>query len=350
MVTQQQIAQASGVTRATVSYVLAGRAAELKISREVVDRVETAARELGYAPSHAGQALVTGRSRTIGLILGSGDDFWGRIAEGVEAEAFARGYDLLLIHGGDDAQSRARRLLGQRRVDGLIVLGTFSQQVSATWSQLQAPPVVIHARGGRGLPGVELDGSAGMSEAVDHLWTLGHRQIMFVQPAHLQFNVGSDRLIAVQQRGREHGITVVPCSVDAKITREHSLDQRIAAWSEAIRHAVPGPRIPSAVICWNDLIALGLYAVLQERGLRVGRDVSVVGFDDHHAAAALPAMTTVSYQSRELGQAAARIAVDIASGALPPNEAIQTIIRLPARLIIRQSTGPASRSMTEGNT
>lgn len=97
-VTQQQVAEEAGVTRATVSYVLTGRAEELSITPEVVKRVERAAARLGYLPNLAARALVSGRSRTLGLML-RGNPFWGLIAEGVESAALDAGYDVLLMRG-----------------------------------------------------------------------------------------------------------------------------------------------------------------------------------------------------------------------------------------------------------
>jgi DNA-binding LacI/PurR family transcriptional regulator len=343
-VTQQQVAEEAGVTRATVSYVLTGRAEELSITPEVVKRVERAAARLGYLPNLAARALVSGRSRTLGLMLG-GNPFWGLIAEGVESAALDAGYDVLLMRGQGDAPASGLTHLQQGRVDAVIALGYLSPAAVKAWETAPVPPVVMPFSGAVALPGVDLDPEPGLVDAVHHLVSLGHRRFAWLEPDDLDQAGGTDRTSLVAEACKEQGATLEV--VRAGKTRKLSwlpVDEQIAGWSKTMSGTLESPLRATAVLCWNDAMALGLCAWLRERGGRVPEDVSVVGFDDWLAAAALPPLTTVSFEFRRIGAEAARLAMQLAEGTLSAAEARKTVVYVPSRFVARKSTGPGEHS------
>jgi len=341
-VTQKQVAELAGITQATVSYVLNGRAEELSISDKVVKRVRKAARQLGYTPSHAARSLASGRSRTLGLLLGGPDgrvaSFWSHIAEGVEGAAMQSGYDVLIISGGRDKESAGLRYLRQGRADALIALGPGKESLKL-WRGSEVPPVVLAPHGVSGFPTVRLDVSTGYGAAVKHLAELGHCELLWVgQPEGACY----DRDAVVIDVATEAGVRAQLLHLDQQEQPFWvPVDQCIESWRSALAKALPDPPRASAILCWNDRMALGLYAVLAERGLRVPGDVSVMGFDDDEATVALPPLSTVSQEYRRIGAEATRLAVSIVEGELPADEARQTVVRVPSRFVRRQSTGPA---------
>ena len=345
-VTQQEVAEQAGVTRATVSYVLNGRAEELKITDQVVRRVKKAARDLGYTPSHAARALVSGKSMTLGLLVGgpSADvsPFWSLVAEGVESEALKAGYDVLLISGERDRDLAGLRYLRQGRVDALIALGgPPGNRGAEAWQDAPTPPIVVHFCPLEGLPRVDLDAAPGLRAAVEHLVELGHRDIVWIGPGRREKWKGGDRLPIVREAAGEMGATIKVLKVRPdQIPGERGISAEIEGWRRALERELPDPLPGTGAMCWNDPLALGLYGVLQERGVGVPEDLSVVGFDNHVADCALPPLSTVSFEFRRLGAAATRLALEIAEEGLSTEEARQTVRTVPSRFVPRESTGP----------
>lgn len=345
-VTQQQVAELAGVTRATVSYVLAGRARELKITDAVVRRVEEAARRLDYTPNHAARSLASGKSMTLGLLLGGPASvvmpFWSQIAEGAEAAALEAGYDVLLVSVRQAPARVGMRYLRQRRVDALIALGQASPTSARAWRGAAVPPVVIQAFGPPGLPSVGLDAAVGLREAMEHLAGLGHRRLLWLSLGR-RHDYG--RSAVAQRAAQELGLGLEVAHLDVA-ARPIGLpaDAQVAFWRDAIGARLPDPPAASAILCWNDQMALGLYAVLEQRGMRVPGDVSVVGFDDLEAPLALPPLSSVSHEFHQMGAAATRLALRMVRGELSAEAASGTVVLVPSRFVARQSTGPALAS------
>jgi len=339
--TQQQVAELAGVTRATVSYVLGGRAEELRITDAVAERVRRAARQLGYSPHHAARVLVSGKTMTLGLLLGDAAGhvapFWSVMAEGVEAEALEAGYDVLLLRAHGEPTETGLRSLRERRVDGLIALGQAAGAGADAWRDSPVPPVVIQAFGPPGLPSVGLDSRPGIDAAVAHLLELGHRRLMWIGPERGVGHRGT--VLAACAKAR--GLAAEICDLGEVSEPFSRPDDQIGFWYETLGKALPDVMPATAVFCWNDRAALGLYALFRQRGLRVPEDVSVIGFDDHEAALALPPLSTVSHEFRRMGAEASRLAMRLADGSVPRAEAAEATIRVPSRFVPRKSTGPA---------
>ncbi len=329
------------MTRAAVSYVLSGRAEQMRLSKDLVRRVRQAAEDLGYVPNHAATSLASGRSQTLGLLLGDAAGrvapFWSPIAEGVEAGALEAGYDVLLIRARGDAALEGLRRLQQRRVDGLVVLGRSADR-AAVWREAPVPPVVIRTGRSAALPGVELDARPGIDAAVEHLAGLGHRRLLWLGPAR---GVES-RARAVDEAARRQGLATDVIVVERPGDEAwQSAESEIAQWGDALRGVLPDRLPMGAILCWNDRLALGLYAVLAQRGLRVPSDVSVVGFDDQEASLGLPGLASISHEFRRMGIEATRLALRIITGELSADQAPGAVVRVPSRYVVRPSVGPS---------
>jgi LacI family transcriptional regulator, galactose operon repressor len=344
--TQVDVARLAGVSRATVSYVMNDQASgRVLISEETRQRVLRAIQELGYVPDARAQALRSGSTKTIGLIIPDihNPHFW-QAADGVEQEAYAAGYHLLLssIPPEDKFAEATFRDLSQRRIDGLIMVPSFiyrSEEAQKTLKYLLKrglPVVGMMADHGRLSDTILIDRVVSdyrdtTLEIMKHLLSLGHRRIGFIYGIAVP-DLGTDRLFAYRDSLQSAGLMydrslVVECGP----TIEDSYN--------ATRQLLESPSRPTALLAINDLLAIGALRAIRDLGLDVPQDISLVGYDDIPVAKYLvPRLSTASKDGKEMGRQATRLLLArLQDPDCPPQE-----IRLPARLILRESTGPAS--------
>lgn len=340
--TQVDVAKLAGVSRATVSYVLNGQATgRVPISEETRQRVIDAITELGYEPDARAQALRSGSTNTIGLIIPDirNPHFW-EYAEGVEQEATASGYHILLSSAAPTNEYAVDifRDLSHRRIDGLIVMGAFTADSKETKDAL-----IQFLK--RGLPIVEIrdhhnieykvdcvssDYRAATTEVMSYLLSLQHRRIGMIYGVAMP-KLGEDRLLPYQDSLQTAGL-----SVDQELILRCGLT--IEDSYQATLQLLNQPSRPTALIAINDLLATGVLRAATDLGLQIPSDLSVVGYDDIHMANYLvPRLTTVSKDVAKMGQTAVKL---LLTRIQEPDRAYQTV-NFPARLVIRESTGPA---------
>jgi len=337
--TQVDVARLAGVSTATVSYVMNGLAADgrVPISEETRQRVLEAVQQLGYEPDARAQALSSGDTKTIGLIIPDirNPHFW-EYAEGVEQEAHASGYHLLLssialdLKYGEDIFKD----LSRRRIDGLILASSFIGQSE------EAKKILIHLLKRR-LPIVEVsnyynidcvvsDYRAVTMEVMDHLLSLSHRRIGLIYGVAMP-ELAEDRLQPYQESLQAAGL---------------SLDQELIALCgptiedgyQAALRLLRLPSRPTALIAINDLLALGALRAAADLNLHIPTDLSLVSYDDIPMAKyQVPRLTTVSKDAARSG----REAVKLLLARLRDPDRPRQEIRVSPRLIIRESTGPA---------
>ncbi len=336
--TQVDVAQRAGVSRATVSYVLNGLAdGRVPISAGTRQRVMDAIDELGYEPDARAQALSSGSTNTIGLII---PDFrnphFCEYASGVEEAARAAGYHILLSSTtlNDDYAVEIFKDLSRRRFDGLIVTGSFileSAEAQATLARIRQ----------RGLPVVEMSDLYGVDsvftdyreatkEVVAYLLSLGHRRIGFVYGvgAHA---LGLDRLEPYQESLRAAGVSVEP---ELIVECGPNIED---GYQAAVNLLKVTPR-PTAMIVINDLLAISTIRAAADLGLSVPSDLSVASYDDIPMANYLvPRLTTVTKDAYAAGQKA----FEVLLARMRTPELPRQTIHMPAKLIVRESTGPA---------
>jgi LacI family transcriptional regulator len=330
-VTLQDVARQAGVSRTTASFVMTGRR-DMRISVDAEQRVLRAARELNYRPNLLARSLRTNLSQTLGLISDSvaSEAFAGEMVRGSLATALQ--HDHLLFIGETEGDPEVEKHLVQSMLDrgvGGFVYATLYSRRARLSALLKSRRVVMLncLGGGRTVPSVLPDEQGAGRAAADVLLDAGHRDGIFL--------VGETGTVALAGRERRDGV-------------EHALAARGASlagvvdslwWPESAQLAVAkfladGGR-PSAFICMNDRAALGAYQALQEVGMRIPDDVSVVSFDDSDLASWVrPGLTSVKIPHFEM----ARRAVELLVAEEPARGEFR--IEMPVRL--RDSVGPPS--------
>lgn len=336
--TQVDVAQRAGVSRATVSYVLNGLTeGRVPISDETRQRVLEAIEELGYAPDARAQALRSGNTNTVALIIPDlQNPHFCEYATGIEEAARAAGYHLLLSSTtmNDEYAVEIFKDLSRRRFDGLIIASSFileSKEAQATLEQVRK----------RGLPIVEMDENYGVDsvsanyqeatkEVMSYLLSLGHRRIGLIYGVG-GHELGGDRLQPYRDSLLSAGIPI-----DTALIAE--CGPTIEDGYQASLKLLKLTNRPTALLSINDLLAISALRAAADLGLRVPDDLSLVGFDDIPMANYLvPRLTTVTKNALTAGIRAFEV---LLARIQNPDLPRQTIKHTP-RLIIRESTGPA---------
>lgn len=327
----QDVAREAGVSTATVSRALRGLP---NVSDETSARVRAVAADLGYVVSRSASRLATGRTYAVAVISPFMERwFFGQAIAAVEVELRQRGFDALLIGMGqpDDPDREAFDAGTLRgRVDGVVVL-----TVPLTGSELDGVrrlgvPTAYVGAAVAGAMSVRIDDVAVATLATEHLLGLGHTQIAYVggdphQP--LNFSAPADRRAGWMAALRAHEIEPVPdYDVPGVFTA--------AGGREAGVRLLSLPHPPTAVFAASDEMAFGVLAAARAQGLKVPRDLSVVGVDDHELSG-LVALTTVAQSVPEQGALAARMVLQSLRGDTTRG---QEHVVMPVRLVVRETT------------
>lgn len=341
--TQADVARLAGVSRSTVSYVVNGLTdGRVPISEETCRRVLEAVAELDYVPDTRAQALRSGNTKTIGLIIPDihNPHFW-EIADGVEQEAYAAGYHILLSSIPPESKYAEDifKTLSHRRIDGLVMVPSFiyhSEEAQKTLAYLLKRRVPIvgmmadHDNANYNIDRVISDYRDITVEVMAHLLSLQHRRIGFIYGIAIP-DLGNDRLFAYRDSLQAAGLPVDPnLIIECGPTVEDSY--------QATRQLLELPSRPTAILVINDFLAIGALRAIRDLNLNVPEDVSLFGYDDVPLAKYLiPRLSTASKNGEKMGREAIRLLLArLQDPDRPPQE-----IRLPARLILRESTGPA---------
>jgi LacI family transcriptional regulator len=341
--TQVDVARLAGVSRATVSYVVNGQTGgRVPISEETRQRVLEAVAELDYVPDARAQALRSGNTKTIGLIIPDihNPHYWEN-ADGVEQEANAAGYHILLssIPPENKYAEDIFKNLSHRRIDGLVMVPSFiyhSKEAQKTLAYLlkrRLPIVAImsgHGDVSYNIDRVISDYRNTTIEVMTHLLSLQHRRIGFIYGIALP-DLGTDRLFAYRESLQAAGLPVDPnLIVECGPTIEDSY--------QATRQLLELPSRPTALLAINDFLAIGALRAIRDLNLNVPQDVSLFGYDDIPLAKYLvPRLSTASKDGEKMGREAVRLLL----ARLQDPDRPRQEIRLPAHLIFRESIGPA---------
>lgn len=336
--TQVDVAQRAGVSRATVSYVLNGLTdGRVQISDETRQRVLNAISELGYEPDAQAQALRSGSTKTIALLIPDlRNPHFCEFATGVEDAARAAGYHMLLSSTTltDEYAVKVFKELARRRFDGLILASAFILETAEARETLdrflkRGSPIVDMGDFYE-LDTVSANYRVATKEVVAYLLSLGHRRIGLVYGVGDHVH-GLDRLEPYQESLAAAGL-----SESANLIVE--CGPTIEDGYQAARQLLQRPRRPTALVVINDLLSIGVLRAAADLGLRVPADLSVVGYDDISMANYLtPRLTTVTKHAYAGGRKAFELLLArIQNPGLPRQVVYDT-----AELIVRESTGPA---------
>ena len=339
MATMRDVAELAGVSLATVSRVLSG---SRRVQPELVERVRQASDELGYRRNLLARGLRRRHTDTIGVVVPqAGDLRHARLVQALSRTLHDRGETLLMGdgHGNVEVEAEALWRLIDRAVDGMIIVPLDSERSGPAVREVAEHVHVVQVERGVGAADIDLvavDEAAGMRLVFDHLAALDRERTVFVTGSHVESEGASERLAAYREgaaTGRTRAVVTPMLGVSG------------LAWGrEAVGRLAISRRWPDAIVCGDDLTALGVLDGLRAAGLRVPDDIVVTGFDDVGLAeVGSPPLTTVR---RPLGQVA-DAAIERLDGARRGESDAAVGWRLAPSLVVRESTvAPAAEGST----
>jgi DNA-binding LacI/PurR family transcriptional regulator len=311
------------------------------VDQQLADRVWKAIEELNYFPNTQARALVSGRTRLLGLLVSEiTNPFFPELIEGFEEIAVAHGYEILIGSTNYDIGQMAtciRRML-ERQVEGVAIM-TFGIEAPLLeeLSSREIPMVFVDA----GPPGqlirtLNVDYRKGISEGVQHLAALGHHRIAFISGPLRQGSAQARQnafIESMQTLNLEH-------RPEWLIEGDHTLEGGM----RAAERLLSSPERPTAIMCSNDMTAIGALRVLSRAGVNVPRDISIIGFDDIHLAEFVyPALTTVRMSRKDLARGAFE---SLRSAAEKRGDFHHRNWIIPTYLIVRESTASAPTTLS----
>jgi LacI family transcriptional regulator len=336
--TLKDVAEAAGVSSATASLVLNGRA-DGRVSADLAERVEKAAEKLNYRPNLVARSLRTQESKTIGIISNdvATTPFAGAMLSGAQEVAWRNGWLLLLVNtnGDEQMEKAATRSLIQRNVDGFIYAAMFHQEID-TPEYLNGQQVVLLDcfDSEKKFDSVVPDEFNGATSAIQYLVDQGHTKI-----AHISTNA---KTIAARERFNAYKKVLKNNSIEFRedyVVRDESANAQDGY--NATKKLLELRDRPTAIFAYTDRMAMGAYEAINEAGLSVPGDISVIGFDNQPflADALMPPLTTVQLPHFEMGAwAATRLLKAIDPENSEPLVQKGQVIACP--LVIRDSVAP----------
>jgi len=329
----REIAKRAKVSTATVSRTI-NRVPT--VDPRLASRVWKVVEQSGYYPNIQARALVSGRSRIFGLVVSEiTNPFFPEIVQAFEDKAVEHGYEVLLVstvHDPKRMDLSVRRMV-ERRVDGVAVMTFGMEDLLLEDPKFKKVPLVFVDVGPKRprVSNIRIDYLRGIREAVGHLVELGHKTVAFISgPLKLKSAVA--RRNAFEQSAREFGLKVDSQYI---VEGDHTSEGGMAAASSLLALRKP----PTAVLCSNDMTAIGVLRTCYELGLNVPRDLSIVGFDDIKLAQfVLPPLTTVRMSQPKLARLAFKALLTKVQSKKEDESGSELV--LETNLIVRDSTAP----------
>ena len=344
--TMKDVARRAGVDVSTVSLAINN---DPRIRQETRERILVIAKELGYQRNHLARGLRSGKSFTIGAVVGYSTAFWGEVLAGAQSVLAERDYHLMLDYAPDAARQEEVQIeaLKAKRVDGLIIAPSDADPQSGADPPIeyyrslfneQIPFVFVD----RFVPGlntdyVAADNFSAARTAARHLVRLGHRRIAYLYAPHRMSTSQRERLEGYESVMREMGLRSLPWEVarPRPLPRQEGLEAMRELLADKAGEGV------TAVLASSDSFAMGALRALHDANRAVPGDIALMGFDGAEAGEYLePPLTTMTLPMRAIGEQAARLLLARIEGDTSPFRHIL----LPAALTVRASCGGAAAS------
>mgnify|MGYP004447528587 FL=1 len=332
-ITIKDIAAACGVSVSTVSNVINGKTN--KVSKEVADRILAVMDEKGYSPNYLAQNLRATSTKTIGVIA---EDLYifstSLVIEGIMQRAEEMGYNVVIenlrlfsrwsdrwMHNDELYQSALQPVMNKMEalhVDGIVYVAGYEHEVRITQRPEGVPFAVAYATAtDREIPCFRIDDEQGGYNVYNYLYSMGHRKIAIIAGETSNTHT-VNRLRGIQRAMFEHGILFDPTAVVYQTwNREGGYNGMEKLANEDI----------TAVLCFSDLIAAGVYAYLLEHGKKPGVDLAITGYDDREISSLLyPRLTTVSLSLEDVGMAAVTRVIDMSNPEESDNDSNEALL------------------------
>ncbi len=331
----REVARRARVSHSTVSRVINNIDT---VDPRLARRIRAVIEEVGYRPNYQAQSLARGRSQTVGLIvseLTGGNPFFAEIILYFERAAVAQGYEVLVSFADTETDpnhvSVCANRLKERKVEGVAVL-TFGMEQSlnnANRDDAVALPMV-YAGADRSLEGVRkirINYLSGMRDAVKHLADFGHRRIGYLS-GQLRMSSMRARFEALRKAMKSAGVPF-----DKEIVAE--CDHTLEGGAQGMAKLLNLPKPPTAVLCCNDMAAIGALKTLSLRGLRASKDMSIIGLDDLPLCQFMqPSLSTIRFSPKELATLAFQALLEEIQETEPKGE-----YEYKTQFVLRESTG-----------
>lgn len=326
----REIARRARVSHSTVSRVINQVST---VDPRLARRVNAVIEEVGYRPNFQARALARGRSHTVGLIvseLSGGNPFFSEIILYFERAAVQQGYEVLVSFADTETRSDhvavCAQRMQERQVEGIAAL-TFGMEEQLAASPIDVPVVYAGADHDlKGVRNVRINYLPGFRDAIRHLAEFGHERIGYLC-GRLTWSSMRTRFESLRKAMKLAGINF---DKDLAAECDHTWD----GGAEGMSVLLNLPKPPTAVLCCNDVAAVGALKTLASRGLQAGRDIALIGFDDLTICRfTQPALTTIQFSPREIATLAFRALLEEIH-----QPAEKTNLEYKTRLVLRQST------------
>lgn len=321
----KDIAKKAGVSPAAVSYVLNGKN---KTSLATKEKILAIIKEEGYEFNGAARDLKKQKSHIIAICLESlHGSFFNELIDGIEERAISRNYNFIVATSYGDEKSSAYKILNERRVDGAIILAPqLSDEFLLSVADKNIPLVILdrqlqHSR----ICNILLDNNSGIHNTINHLKKSGIKRIGYINGIENHYDT-KERRCAFIQALKLNGL-----DCDSSIMFSGNFDQEsgIAAGLKLLKQ----DHLPDAMLCANDETAIGLIHILQESGVKIPEQISIIGFDDIILSRYIqPALSTISHPKQELGAQAVDSLLNLINNQVAENQILTT------HFILRQSS------------
>jgi DNA-binding LacI/PurR family transcriptional regulator len=334
-ISMREIAKLAGVSSATVSRVINGSSL---VQEETAIRIRQIIKNLNFVPNNRAVHLKNGKSQIYGIIIPDlTNPFFTELVKIFEGLLVENEQELLVantdFHSSRMQRSVHRMLL--RRVDGVALLTSEHEAASLESLVRNRIPVVTtdHYRTACGISDIIIDFADGMAQMVAHLKSLGHRKLGFIG--------GTVGLVTSRVRRESFFDAVVKQGLSSREGWIVQGDFKINGGSAAMSQILTQSEIPTAIVCANDLTAIGALRTAHEKGLRIPEDLSIAGCDDIEMSdIVFPPLTTLRISRREYARMLFEALQKAGEDLTRPGQQFH----LPLRLVVRQSTGPAPAS------
>ena len=315
--TMSDIAREAGVSQTAVSFVLNNHASSASIPAETKERILKAAKKLSYRPNLAAKTLRTNQTHTIGFIADeiTTTPYAVNIIKGAQDAAWANGKLLLIVNTGLDeaVKEMAIEMMLERQVEGIIYAAMYHHEVTLPANMHEAASVLLDCFcADRSLPSVVPDEIQGGRTATEVLLKKGHRRIGFINDIYI-IPASLGRLEGYKQALQAYDIPFdesLVCSPDTQAKGGYEGAIELMQLREP----------PTAIFCFSDFVAMGVYDALRTRGVSIPGDVAVMGFDNHELIAAQlsPPLSTIQLPHYEMGKWAIEFLLKHTGESLPP--------------------------------